>query len=248
MGSMARLAGQVAVVTGASSGVGRSTTLALGKEGANVALVARRAELLEQLAEEIRALGVEALPYPADVSDPAAVESMAKAVMERFGRVDILVNSAGIVFPKRMMEDITIEGWQTIVDVNLSGVFYCTRAVLPAMRAQGQGSIVTVSSYSGIRASLRGGPAYSAAKAGAVSLNESINLAERKNGIRACVICPGEINTPILRNRPVPLSEADLATMLLPEDVAEAVVYAVTQPQRATVEQIILRPTVLRPA
>lgn len=246
MGCIDRLKGQVAVVTGASSGVGKSTALALAKEGAGVALVARRVELLEQLAEEIKSRGVDALSCPADVSDPRAVESMANAALERFGRVDILVNNAGIVLPKRGLDDLTIEGWRTILDVNLSAVFYCTRAFLPAMRAQGQGTVVTIASYAGIRTSLTGGPAYSAAKTGAVSFNESINLAERKNGIRACVICPGEINTPILKNRPVPLAEDHLATMLLPEDVADAVVFAVTQPQRATVEQIIIRPTVIK--
>ena len=243
---MARLVGQVALVTGASSGVGRSTSLALAREGANLAVVARRGELLEGLAAEIRALGVDALPVPADVADPASVDRMASAVLERFGRVDVLVNDAGVVLPKRSMEDLTIEGWRTIVDVNLSGVFYCTRAVLPTMRAQGQGTIVNISSYSGVRASLVGGPAYSAAKAGAISFTESINLAERKNGIRACVVCPGEINTPILKNRPQPLTEAELATMLLPEDIAAAVVFVVTLPQRATVEEMIIRPTVLR--
>lgn len=244
---MDRLAGQVAVVTGASSGVGRSTALALAKEGASVALVARRADLLEQLAEEIRSLGADALPCPADVSDPQAMESMAKAVLDRFGRVDTLVYSAGVLFARRGMDDITIENWQSIVNVHLNGLFYCTKAILPAMRARRSGTIVIVSSYAGVRTSLMGGPAYSAAKTGAISFNESINLAERKNGIRACVICPGEINTPILKQRPVPLTEEDLATLLLPDDVAEAVLFAVKQPQRATVEQIIIRPTVLRP-
>jgi NADP-dependent 3-hydroxy acid dehydrogenase YdfG len=243
---MDRLRGQVAVVTGASSGVGKSTALALAKEGASVALVARRADVLEQLAGEIKSLGVDALPYPADVSDPQAMEAMASAVLERFGRVDSLVYSAGVLFPQRGMDDITIENWQSIVNVHLNGLFYCTKAILSAMRAQRRGTVVIISSYAGVRTSLMGGPAYSAAKTAAISFNESINLAERKNGIRACVICPGEINTPILKQRPVPLTEAELATMLLPEDVAEAVLFAVTQPQRATVEQIIIRPTVIR--
>ncbi len=243
---MARLTGQVAVVTGASSGVGRSAALALAKEGANVAVVARRKELLDELAGEIRGLGVEALSCPTDIADPVAVESVAKMVVERFARVDILVNNAGITTPKRMLSDITVEGWQLTIDVNLNGVFYCARAFLPTMRAQNGGTIVTVASFAGVRPSLLGGPAYSAAKTGVISLNESINLAERKNGIRACVICPGEINTPILKRRPVPLTDDELATMLLPEDVADAIVYVVTQPQRATVEQMIIRPTVLR--
>lgn len=243
---MKRLEGKVALVTGASSGIGWASALALAAEGAAVAVAARRADRLEALAGEVRALGVDALACPADVSDPAAVDEMVGRVLERFGRLDILVNNAGINLPGRGMEETTVESWNTIVGLNLTGAFLCARAVLPVMRSQGYGTIVNVASWSGKRAMLRTGPAYCASKAGLLSLNESINLAERPRGIRSCVICPGEVETEALDRRPKPVSAAARATMMQSEDLAAAVVFVATLPQRATVEEMVIRPTILR--
>ena len=195
---------------------------------------------------EIGTLGVSALACPADVADPAAVEEMVGRVLERFGRLDILVNNAGINLPGRAMEETTVETWNTIVGLNLTGAFLCARAVLPAMRSQGSGTIVNVASWSGKRAMLRTGPAYCASKAGLLSLNESINLAERPQGIRSCAICPGEVETEALDRRPQPVSAEARATMMQSEDLAAAVVFVATLPQRATVEEMIIRPTILR--
>jgi len=245
-GNVRRLEGQVALVTGASMGMGKAIARALAAEGASVAITARGEDLLRQAADEIRSAGVDVLDCPADVSDPASVETMVGAVLEHFGRIDLLVNNAGVNLPHRSLSDITVEGWQTTVGINLSGPFLCTRAVLPAMRAQGRGTIVNVSSFSGKRPSVHAGVAYSASKAALNSFTESINLEERRNGIRACLVVPGEVNTPHVEKRLHPPSPEARAAMLQPEDVAAAVVFVATMPERATVEELIIRPTVLR--
>ena len=153
---------------------------------------------------------------------------MASAVLERFGRVDSLVYSAGVLFPQRGMDDITIENWQSIVNVHLNGLFYCTKAILPAMRAQRRVPSSS-SSYAGVRTSLMGGPAYSAAKTPrSASTIDQPGGRKKHQGLRNL---PRRNQHPILKQRPVPLTEAELATMLLPEDVAEAVLFAVTQPR-----------------
>src|SRR5207302_8274676 len=128
----------------------------------------------------------------------------------------------------------------------LHGTFQVTGAALPAMRRQGGGTIVNVSSIAGVTASLLAGPAYSAAKAAVVSFTQSINLAERSHGIRACAICPGEVATPIMERRPHPPSAAARATMLQPEDIAETILHVAALPDRAAVELVTIRPTVLR--
>ncbi len=243
---MKRLDGKVAVVTGASMGMGKAIALALASEGANLAIVARREGPLGEAAEEMRALGVQVLSCTADIADSDSVDAMVESVLERYGRLDILVNNAGVNMPNRTLADITPQDWKTTVDVNLTGAFLCTRAVLPTMRSLGQGTIANVSSGSGRRASIPAGVAYSASKAALSSFNESINLAERKNGVRACLIIPGEVNTPHVMKRLYPPSSEARAIMLQPEDVAAAVLFVVTMPQRATVEELVLMPTVRR--
>ena len=227
-------------------GMGKAIAIALAKEGADLAITARGEDALRRAAEEIAALGVQVLAYPSDIAEPTSVEAMVEAVLKHFGRVDLLVNNAGINLPSRSLSDITIEGWQTTIGVNLSGAFLCTRAFLPAMRAQGGGLIINVSSFSGKRPSTHSGVAYSASKAALNSFNESINLEERRNGIRACLIVPGEVNTPHVEKRPYPPSLEARAAMLQPEDVAAAVMFVATMPARVTVEELIIRPTVLR--
>jgi NAD(P)-dependent dehydrogenase (short-subunit alcohol dehydrogenase family) len=139
-----------------------------------------------------------------------------------------------------------VADWHAVLQVNLSGTFLMTHAVLPVMREQGAGTIVNVSSIAGLRARGFTGPAYNAAKAGVNSLTESVNLAERRNGIRACAVCPGEVATPILDNRPTPPTAEARALMLQPEDVARSIVFVATLPPRATVELLSIYPTVHR--
>jgi NADP-dependent 3-hydroxy acid dehydrogenase YdfG len=243
---VARLDGQIAIVTGGGSGIGEATALALAREGAAVAVVGRRAEPLESLVATLDAEGRTAVAVPADVTDPDAVESLVGQVRERWGRVDVLVNSAGINVPRRDMASLSVADWNAVLQVNLTGTFLMTHAVLPAMRGKRSGTVINVSSMAGYRASALTGPAYNAAKAGVNSFTESINLAERRNGIRACAICPGEVSTPILENRPQPPSPEARATMLQPEDIADTVLFVAALPQRANVELLTIYPTVQR--
>ncbi len=238
-----RLAEQVAIVVGASSGIGRATALALAGEGARVLLVARRANELEAVAQTIASQGGEAIPWPGDVADPGVAEQMARAAADRWGRIDILVNSQGYNVPQRHLATISLADWHRTFDVNVHSAFYTVRAVLPYMRAQRRGTIVNISSISGRRAYAVSGVAYCAAKFALTALTQSINLEEWPHGIRACAIFPGQTNTPILDQRPVPPPPEARAEMLQPEDVAAAVLLAVTLPPRASVDEILIRPS-----
>jgi NAD(P)-dependent dehydrogenase (short-subunit alcohol dehydrogenase family) len=243
---MASLAGQAAIITGAGTGIGRAIALTFAREGAAVTLVGRRRELLAQVAAEIATAGGLADIAPADVTRAEQVVTPARSAIERWGRVDILVNSAGANVPRRALAELAAEDLRLVVEANLVAPFLMTQAVLPSMRAARRGTIIAISSMAGVRASLLSGPAYSAAKAGLNSFVDSINLAERRYGIRACAICPGEVDTPLLEQRPIVPPPEARATMLQPDDVAAAALLVATLPDRATVELIVLRPTLLR--
>jgi NADP-dependent 3-hydroxy acid dehydrogenase YdfG len=241
-----RLDGEVAVVTGAGSGIGRAAATALAGAGAAVVLVGRRPGPLQETSSAITEGGGRALVQAADVADASQVALVADAVRRTFGHVDILVNNAGTNVPVRALDRVSIDDWRRVVEVNLHGPFLMTHAMLPLLRGRGGGTIVNVSSMAGITASVLSGPAYSAAKHALNSFTESINLAERARGIRACAICPGEVATSILDARPMPPSAESRATMLQPEDVASTIVHVVTLPPRATIELIAIRPTLVR--
>ncbi len=241
-----RLDGQVAVVTGGGTGIGAATAQAFARAGCRVALVGRRPEPLAEVADAVTGEGGECLVLPADVADPAAAGRVAEQVLERWDRVDVLVNNAGLNVPRREMGVVSPQDWATVLEVNLTGTFLMTSAVLPAMRAQRSGTVVNVSSYAGYRPMLLTGPAYSAAKAGVNAFTESVNQAERRHGIRACAVCPGEVATPILDRRPTPPSAEARAAMLQPEDLAQTLLLVAALPQRAAVELVVLAPTVQR--
>lgn len=243
---MRRLDGQVAVVTGGGTGIGHATAVALAREGAAVAVVGRRLEPLQQVATQLAAESSQCLALPADVTDADAVHGVVQQVVDRWGRVDVLVNNAGLNVPRRDMAGVSTEDWHAVLQANLTGTFLVTRAVLPVMRGQGGGTVVNVSSMAGYRASALTGPAYNAAKAGVNSFTDSLNMAERVHGIRACAVCPGEVATPILERRPQPPTAEARATMLQPEDLADTVLFVATLPQRATVELLTIYPTVQR--
>ncbi|MGY1591684.1 SDR family oxidoreductase [Geodermatophilus sp. SYSU D00708] len=237
------LDGRIAVVTGGGTGIGRATAVALAVRGARVVVVGRRPEPLEETVDAVSAAGGSATAATADVGDAEAVERLVADVTGRHGRLDLLVNNAGVNVARRSLAALSVADWHAIVQVNLTGTFLMTHAALPTMRAQRSGTVVNVSSMAGYRASALTGPAYNAAKAGVNSLTESVNLAERVNGIRACAICPGEVATPILENRPVPPTPEARATMLQPEDIADTVVFVAALPQRANVELLTIYPT-----
>jgi NADP-dependent 3-hydroxy acid dehydrogenase YdfG len=235
--------GQAVWVTGAGTGIGRAGAIALAAAGARVALTGRRVENLEETAARIRGNGGEVLVVPADMRDAGAVEAAAKQVLEAFGRCDILVNSAGINIRNRSWESVDTDGFDSVLAVDLNGCFYACRAVLPAMRAQAGGLIIQISSWAGRYVAPAMGPAYAAAKHGLNALSESINQTECVNGVRSCCICPGEVDTPILDGRPVPVSELDRAKMLQPDDLAQTILFVSRMPESVCLNEILMSPT-----
>lgn len=235
---------QVAWITGAGSGIGQAGALALARAGARVALSGRRRQALEETASLIRdADGGEALIVPLDVSDNAAVEAAAAQVLAEFGRIDVLVNSAGLNIVDRGWDVVTPEGFDLVLGADLHSAFYTSRAVLPSMRIHGGGLIIQVSSWGGRHPSLLTGPAYSAAKHGMNALSETLNRSECHNGIRSCCLCPGETSTPILDQRPVPVADDDKARMLQMADLGETILFVAQMPPSVCVNEILLSPT-----
>lgn len=238
------LAGKAVLITGAGSGIGRATALAYAEAGASLAICGRRLSLLEETAIAARAHDVPVRVSALDVASPEAVEAWVADAHDAFGRIDVLLNCAGTNAPQRTWANTTVESWDELVDTNLKGVFLTTRAVLPAMRAQRDGLIVNVSSIAGVQASLVSGVAYSASKFGVVSLTQSLNLEEWRNGIRATVVCPGEVATPIMEKRPNPPPAHAAQLMIQPEDIGATLLFLATLPPRVVIEEILVRPTV----
>ena len=178
-----------------------------------------------------------------DVSDAAAVKRTAERILGRHGRVDVLVNSAGLNNPQRFWRDQTVDSWDQVIRINLDGTFYCTQAVIPAMRNRKDGLVINISSWAGKYTSAMVGAAYNGSKAAVVSLTETINMEECINGIRACAICPAEVATPILDRRPVPPSAEERAKMLQPVDLGNAIRWVAEQPATVCVNELIISPT-----
>ena len=229
---------KTAVITGAGSGVGAATALALAKQGWRIALVGRRREVLEAVAAKISG----ALVCPCDIGDAAAVAAMGARVLAEFGSVEVLVNAAGTNAPQRALEVLSLADYRAMMDANLNGAFYCVQAFLPQMRACGSGTIVNIVSDAGKAASPKAGPGYVMSKFGMAGLTQAINAEERGRGVRACGIFPGDIDTPILEKRPAPPDAAARAKMMQPEDIAECVLLAINLPARVIVEEMLVRP------
>ncbi|MGQ0577910.1 MAG: SDR family oxidoreductase [Betaproteobacteria bacterium] len=240
---MMSLMGKVAWITGAGTGIGLGGAKALAEAGAVVVMSGRRKEVLALEAEKIRIMGGKAEIEALDVSDAKAVKKAAAAILRRYARVDILVNSAGLNVPNRYWKNQTIEGWREVIGINLDGSFYTTLAVLPSMRARKDGLIVNVSSWAGIFHPKLTGAAYNASKHAVTAMTETINMEECTNGIRACAICPAEVATPILDRRPVPPSQEDRARMLQPEDLGNTIRFIAQMPPHVCVNQVIISPT-----
>jgi len=237
------LQGKVAWITGAGTGIGRAGAVELARGGAHIVLSGRRAAELEAVAAEIGAHGGKAETVPLDVADKNKVAAAAADILRRHGAVDILVNSAGINLPTRFWKTLTPDSFRQIVDVNLNGALFCIHAVLPAMRAKKDGLVINISSWAGRFETYMTGPAYNASKHAMAALTMSLNDEECVNGIRACVIYPGEVATPILKNRPKPPSPEEIARMLQPEDLGRTVRFVAEMPPRVCVNEILISPT-----
>ena len=231
---------KAAIVTGAGSGVGRAIAIAMAKEQWKLTLVGRQQAPLEETKKLCGS--AEALVAPCDLREEAQVVQMVKQARERFGFISTLVYAAGINAPLRSWAEITTATFQSIVDTNFSGAFFCTRALLGEMRERKTGTIVHIVSDAAKQASAKSGVSYSASKFAQAGLVQSVNAEERSNGIRACAIFPGDIDTPLLNKRQSPPPPEARAKMLRPEDIAQCVLLAVNLPERAIVEEIIIRP------
>ena len=238
------LNGKVAWVTGGGSGIGLAGAEELVKAGARVVVSGRTEKTNREAEKKLKALG-DAEAVLLDVADKKAVFSAAADIEKRHGRIDILVTSAGtnISGPRRNFKNMSAEGWDDVVAINLNGLFYCCLAVIPGMRARKDGLIINISSWAGRYASALTGPAYNATKRAVIALSESINMEECANGIRATSILPGEVATPIMEKRPVPPSKEERARMAQPEDFGKAILFVATMPARSCVNELVIAPT-----
>ena len=192
------ISGQVAVIVGASSGIGRAAAVLFAREGAKVVAAARREDRLQSLKDELEKEQCAITIKRADASNPDDMQQLAQETLKQFGKIDILVVASGINTPDRSMKRLTPAIWNSLVHVNLDGAFYATHAILPSMRDAGAGHLIYISSISGVQADVSGA-AYQASKRGVVGLAHAIRMEEKQNGIRTCVICPGLVNTELLR-------------------------------------------------
>ena len=216
-----------AVVTGAGSGVGRAVAIRLVRDGWHVAIVGRRESSLAETAKLAGDVS-RVLACPCDVGKASDVDSMAAKVLANI--------------PERSLDILSVENFQQLIDANLTGSFLCARAFLPGMRKAGRGTIVNIVSDAALSASPKAGAGYAASKFGQRGLTQAINAEERGRGIRACAILPGDIDTPLLDQRPEPPPAEARTRMLKAEDVAECVMLAINLPQHAVVEEILIRP------
>jgi NADP-dependent 3-hydroxy acid dehydrogenase YdfG len=241
------LAGKIALVTGASSGIGAAAAVALGAAGATVAVVARRADRLDGLVSQIKSAGGNALALPGDVTDEKVAEGVVTETLSRFGRLDILVNSAGII-DAGGVENAVTEQYRRVLDINLMASLYTSRAVIGPMRAQGGGDIINISSIAGRRAAALFN-AYSASKFALTAMTEALRQEVARHGIRVCIIEPGATTTEVSAGVSDPTSRKFIAAhvskegAMKPEDVAAAIVFVAALPPRANVSELLIRPT-----
>jgi NADP-dependent 3-hydroxy acid dehydrogenase YdfG len=230
-------------ITGGGSGIGRAAAIELAKESTHIIVSGRRPNELEAAVGAIRGAGATAEAHPLDVSDAATVTRVAESILSRHGHVDILINSAGTNVPKRTWDSISMPDFRRVVDVNLNGAFNCISTVLPSMRNRRRGTIINVASWAGFYLTRLTGPAYSASKRAMIAMTETLNMEECSNGIRACVISPGEVATEILQTRRAQPSEEDRANMLQAEDLGKTIKFICDLPPRAAIHQIVIAPT-----
>ena len=239
------LAGKVAWVTGGGSGIGLAGAAQLAQAGARVVISGRDgAKLSDAVADAVRR-GAPAGSVSAeqlDVADKASVNRVAEKIQREFGRVDILVNSAGVNFPKRFWTETDADTFEQVVAINLNGATFCTLAVLKGMQARGEGTVINVASFAGWHFSYLTGPAYTASKAGMMALTHSFNIEECVNGLRATALCPGEVATPILKKRPIEPSAEEKARMLQEEDLGRTIRFIAEMPPHVCINELVISP------
>jgi NADP-dependent 3-hydroxy acid dehydrogenase YdfG len=239
---MRDLKGKVAWITGAGTGIGAGSALAYASAGMKLILSGRRERELQVIAERVKSQGGQARVAPLDVTDAKAVQAVADDIAKHEGRIDVLLNSAGLNVLKRNWKHLTRPDWDQVIRIDLDGAFYCCHAVLPIMRQQQDGLIINISSWAARHVSSLTGPAYSAAKAGMNAMTESINIEECINGIRATAVCPGEVSTPILDKRPIPVSAEDRARMVQPDDCGELMLFLARMPAHVCINDLTISP------
>jgi NADP-dependent 3-hydroxy acid dehydrogenase YdfG len=230
-------------ITGGGSGIGKAAAIAMAGPSVHFVLSGRRQSELDRTVVAVQAAKASAEAQILDVADGAQVAQVAQSMLSRHERVDVLINSAGTNVPKRAWNSVTMADFRRVVDVNLNGAFNCISTVLPGMRARRSGTIINISSWAGFYLTRLTGPAYSASKRAMIAMTETLNMEECANGIRACVISPGEVATEILQTRAAQPSQEDMERMLQAEDLAQSIKLVCDLPQRAAIHQIVIAPT-----
>lgn len=237
---------KVLIITGASSGMGEAAAKHLASLGATVVLCARRADRIEKLANEIRDVGGKALAFAVDVTHREQVKKMVDATVEQFGRVDVILNNAGVM-PLSPMDRMNVEEWNTMIDVNIKGVLNGIAAVLPYMKDQKFGQIINTSSVAGHKV-FNGSAVYSATKYAVRALTEGLRMEVKPYNIRTTIVCPGAVKTELLEH----ISEADIQQAnkdyvgevgISPDSFARVVAFAISQPEYVDINEVIFRPT-----
>ncbi len=238
--------GKLIVVTGGGTGIGQATALKFAAAGGEVVISGRRQAPLDETVGRIEAAGGKAHALTLDLENGESVAAFAKSVLDTHGRIDVLVNNAGHSSKVRSIAKVSQEEWDSVLAVNVTGVYQICKAVIPSMLEAGGGTIITVSSMAAIRPGLLGGAPYGAAKAGVTNLMGDINAEFSNQGIRATAVMPAEVNTPILENRPLPPGEEARSSMMGPEDLADVIFMCAALPHRTTIDSVVLSPTIKR--
>ncbi|MDJ0618678.1 MAG: SDR family oxidoreductase [Calothrix sp. MO_192.B10] len=229
-----------ALITGASSGIGKATALAFAKAGIDIALVSRSVEKLTAVAAAAEHVGVTAKVYAVDLACVDRVQEQIQAIAHEFGDIDILVNNAGMGYTANL-SDTPLHDWQRVIDLNITSVFQCTMGILPAMRARGTGTIINVASIAA-KQPFPGWGAYSVSKAGLIALSQTLAQEERAHGIRVTAICPGAVNTELWDTETVN-ADFNRSNMLTPAIVAQSILHAALLPPQAAIDELILMPS-----
>jgi NADP-dependent 3-hydroxy acid dehydrogenase YdfG len=243
---MRNLKGTVAWITGAGTGIGEGAAIALAREGVNVILTGRRIAPLNKVVDKIKNSGGSVGIAQGDAMDRSGMKDVAAGIKKKYGKLDLLFNNHGINVTNRNWGGGNLEGWDEVIDVNIKGAYNCAYAALEVMRPQGEGTIITTSSKAGVGYSPRAGVAYGASKHAVMALNQLMNIEEGNNGIRACVLSPGEVDTPILDYRPIPVPKEERERLIQSDDMGEIVVFIMKMPARVTLNEVIISPTYTR--